>query len=169
MDKVALMRQAINDTTREMGMPPYEINNSQCEEFALKIVSKVKGAEDVCTENFVEFGSLPGHVWILFEGKHYDAECIDGVDNFLELPIFQRARGGKSAHRLEVEAMGDELTQLPTAELKKRARSVWEAIYITGCYGTNDLRELDALEAELYKRGYVLETHERVVVVKSGV
>lgn len=88
-----VIKTVISNVIKQMGMSPYEINNSRCEDFALKIASKVKGAVDVCTENFVEFGSLPGHVWILFERKHYDAECIDGVDNFLELPIFQRARG----------------------------------------------------------------------------
>ena len=28
------------------------------------------------------------HIWLTFEGKHYDAECPDGVANFLELPFF---------------------------------------------------------------------------------
>lgn len=33
----------------------------------------------------------PGtHVWVLHEGKHYDAEAPDGVASFMELPFFQR-------------------------------------------------------------------------------
>lgn len=28
------------------------------------------------------------HIWLTFEGKHYDAECPGGVANFLELPFF---------------------------------------------------------------------------------
>lgn len=30
------------------------------------------------------------HRWIQFNGKHYDAECPDGVVNFFELPFFKR-------------------------------------------------------------------------------
>lgn len=30
------------------------------------------------------------HEWIYFDGKHYDAECSNGVGNIFELPIFKR-------------------------------------------------------------------------------
>lgn len=30
------------------------------------------------------------HCWSYSEGKHYDAECPEGVVNFLELPFFKR-------------------------------------------------------------------------------
>jgi hypothetical protein len=30
------------------------------------------------------------HVWMLYEGKHFDCECPDGVENPFELPLFQR-------------------------------------------------------------------------------
>lgn len=33
---------------------------------------------------------LNGHVWIYSNGKHYDVETINGVDNFWYLPIYQR-------------------------------------------------------------------------------
>ncbi len=33
---------------------------------------------------------LPSHVWIVYKGKHYDAECPEGVDNFFELPLIRR-------------------------------------------------------------------------------
>ena len=33
---------------------------------------------------------LNGHVWIYSDGKHYDVETINGVDNFWYLPIYQR-------------------------------------------------------------------------------
>jgi hypothetical protein len=33
---------------------------------------------------------LTGHVWIYSNGKHYDAETLEGVDNFWYLPIYQR-------------------------------------------------------------------------------
>lgn len=33
---------------------------------------------------------LNGHVWIYYNGKHYDAEVPDGVDTFWDLPIYKR-------------------------------------------------------------------------------
>lgn len=37
--------------------------------------------------NKLNFGS---HIWLTFEKRHYDAECPEGVNNFLDLPIFRR-------------------------------------------------------------------------------
>ena len=34
--------------------------------------------------------SLPCHHWLYLQGKHYDAECPEGVDNFFQLPCFVR-------------------------------------------------------------------------------
>lgn len=30
------------------------------------------------------------HVWIIVNGRHYDAECPDGVASFFDLPLFRR-------------------------------------------------------------------------------
>jgi len=30
------------------------------------------------------------HVWVVCDKRHYDAECPEGVDSFLDLPIFKR-------------------------------------------------------------------------------
>lgn len=35
-----------------------------------------------------ELGAV--HFWLIFNNRHYDAECLDGVDHFLLLPFFQR-------------------------------------------------------------------------------
>ncbi len=32
--------------------------------------------------------SVGTHIWLLLDGKHYDAQCPEGVSNFLELPFF---------------------------------------------------------------------------------
>lgn len=34
--------------------------------------------------------SFGAHVWILYDDKHYDAECEEGVESFFELPLFRR-------------------------------------------------------------------------------
>jgi hypothetical protein len=66
----------------------YEINNGSCEEFVALICKFVPGAEDNATPDF----TLPGHYWIEYEGKCYDAECPQGVDHWEQLPIFVKYR-----------------------------------------------------------------------------
>jgi hypothetical protein len=39
----------------------------------------------------VDAGLCSGtHVWMVLDGRHYDCECPDGVENPFELPFFQR-------------------------------------------------------------------------------
>lgn len=77
---------------------PWDINNGLCFEFVeevCKLVPKAKevdivtfeGTDDVDYNNdlMLEFS----HAWILWNGKHYDAECIDGVVNHRDLPFFK--------------------------------------------------------------------------------
>ena len=50
----------------------------------------IKGHPDLSKKSLDDLG-LGGHVWITHQKRHYDAECPDGVDNFLDLPLFKRA------------------------------------------------------------------------------
>ena len=34
---------------------------------------------------------IPGHVWIYYNKKHYDAEAPNGVNSLWELPIFKKS------------------------------------------------------------------------------
>jgi hypothetical protein len=43
------------------------------------------------TEDLTE-SPLPGHAWVFFHGRHFDAECPQGVRNWRNLPVFRRAR-----------------------------------------------------------------------------
>lgn len=96
---------------------PFQINNGDCEEFAMDIINELGGYSndtyELVSEDFGDewatvqpgfkskFGdlplevrkefNLPGHVWVYHKGKHYDAEAPDGVKNFFLLPIFKRA------------------------------------------------------------------------------
>ena len=70
----------------------------------IDIKSKYKTASNEYwnVKNFKKYGEPPfeydnlnkldlnGHVWIFSNGKHYDVETIQGVDNFWDLPIYQR-------------------------------------------------------------------------------
>ncbi len=80
---------------------PYDINNGGCEDFQQEALSRLRGtgAEEVCDATFPEIGAscsrtppfgLPGHFWILHEGRHYDAEAPAGVERWQDLPIYAR-------------------------------------------------------------------------------
>lgn len=79
-------------TVKEYGGTPYEINNGLCEEFAMDIIDRMGGYKkdlfELCDGNFSE--DLPGHVWIYYRGKHYDAETPHGVKSWKMLPLFKR-------------------------------------------------------------------------------
>ena len=90
----------------ECGLEPFDINCGKCEEFAQDLLDVFGKGELVCTESYVDYISyeenepsvepetrnFPGHVWIFFDDKHYDAECPEGVENFMNLPIFSGER-----------------------------------------------------------------------------
>ena len=70
-----------------------EVNSGLCEEFATDLSERLPGSEVVYTENYVDWDSEDypgGHAWVEFQGKYYDAECLDGVSDWLSLPFFQR-------------------------------------------------------------------------------
>lgn len=90
-------------STWDDGQPfdPYEINNGQCEDFAMALIEELGGYREInkaCTKgltefdvcNFTDFGDLPSHVWVWFDGKHYDAECPEGVEDWRKLPLFAK-------------------------------------------------------------------------------
>lgn len=75
---------------------PRQINSGRCEEFAEAAAdfSGLRPEITVTRDEMTPPGRrfyLPGHVWIIHEGRHYDAEAPAGVDRWQELPIFARA------------------------------------------------------------------------------
>jgi hypothetical protein len=79
---------------REPDLTPLQINLGQCERFAEDVIALLGGC---CIEEgrFVHDGRLreawvPGHVWVVFQGRNYDAERPGGVDDFRELPHYRR-------------------------------------------------------------------------------
>lgn len=67
---------------------PADINNHYCRYVAEKVVERV-GKQ--CDLQILEDGGRGFvHVWIACDGRHYDAECIEGVDDHQNLPFFQR-------------------------------------------------------------------------------
>ena len=91
----------IHNLAKAWNCSPYDINCGQCEEFAFAVLDendqlkvRFQDMEDVCTESFAGADNdLPGHVWIVCDGRHYDVECPGGVNNWEELPIFKKFFG----------------------------------------------------------------------------
>lgn len=82
----------IKDLVTEYDKSPYDINNGECEDFALEIIRRMGGYSPDLTDgapNDMEC-KLPGHYWIEYKGKYYDAECPQGVSKWQELPIFKK-------------------------------------------------------------------------------
>lgn len=93
----------IRAMVRKWGERPYDINNGGCEDFAMELIDRLggyvtdaegrptdNGPYELDTNNFCEW--LPNHVWVFYEGKHYDAECPQGVDSWKDLPLFARLK-----------------------------------------------------------------------------
>jgi hypothetical protein len=73
---------AVRDSWEET---PDEINNGLCDYFATAILERFPKAREECSE----FYEAPvGHVWVSYEGRHYDAQAPEGVDRWSDLPIF---------------------------------------------------------------------------------
>lgn len=65
------------------GYKPEQINNGSCSAYATKVQSLFPSVT-------IETGPGLGHTWVKYQGRHYDAECLDGVENRNDLPFFKR-------------------------------------------------------------------------------
>ena len=89
----------IIESTRELfkakgwGRNPQEINEIGCSWFAMTIASDI-GDEATLQESSEVDGDdiLTPHMWVVYKNKCYDAETPNGVDDYLDLPIFKRMK-----------------------------------------------------------------------------
>lgn len=70
---------------------PADINRHHCTYVAETVVDRVGDELDV--QVLQDGGHGHAHTWIRYDGRHYDAECIEGVDDHRELPYFRRHPG----------------------------------------------------------------------------
>lgn len=80
----------IRAVVKEWGIPPREINAGLCDEFAQEVIMRMGGYKDDLTDDASREGE-PGHYWIAYRDKCYDAECPNGVCDHRQLPFFRRA------------------------------------------------------------------------------
>lgn len=67
---------------------PEDINKHYCRYVAETVAERVDDQYDV---RILEDGGRGfAHTWIAVDGRHYDAECIEGVEDYTELPFFRR-------------------------------------------------------------------------------
>lgn len=80
----------------------WDINSGSCGDFAFAVKKYLPGDSEVTLtttgdfleekgiESYGENGDFSNHVWLTFDGYHFDIERQDGVSNFMDLPYFQR-------------------------------------------------------------------------------
>lgn len=67
---------------------PADINLHYCRYVAETVVERLD--DDVPVEIVEDGGRGFVHTWIVHDGRHYDAECVEGVTDHRELPFFKR-------------------------------------------------------------------------------
>jgi len=60
----------------------WDINNGSCDVFADRVFDSVPGVE-------VRTDDDRGHVWIFWQGRHYDAQNTSGVENHTDLVVYK--------------------------------------------------------------------------------
>jgi len=85
------LTEIIKDKVRDFGLSPYEINTGSCDNFADSVLDEAKhcGLDVSLRED-----ENVGHIWVVYKGRHYDAEVPKGVSDWKELPIIKRNERG---------------------------------------------------------------------------
>ena len=85
-----IFQAATKKTMKENAVTtPFQINDGYCEEWALNVEDAIPGAiEHDTPEDFTG----PGHVWVEIDGKHYDAETLQGVKDWKDLAVFRKSK-----------------------------------------------------------------------------
>jgi len=80
---------------------PGQINQGQCEEFAAIVSIRYQEEIDEWGDQPIlwwdndklgvdfESSPWPAHAFLEFQGRYYDSECPEGVDDWQQLPIFK--------------------------------------------------------------------------------
>lgn len=65
-----------------------DINLHYCRYVAETVADRV--GEESGVRVIEDGGRGFAHTWVECDGRHYDAECVEGVDDYRDLPFFQR-------------------------------------------------------------------------------
>ncbi len=85
------------------GMTRQAVNDGYCGFLADQVVRRLGRGEVLSTEQYkvdYPFPPPPVHEWVFVDGKHYDAETVNGVANPRDLGYFRRhARKDRLLHQ----------------------------------------------------------------------
>lgn len=82
--------KAIQIALQEFGMTPAEINTGYCDIFAQRVIEIMGGYSNFLEDDATPDDNLPSHYWVVYKGKCYDSECVGGVKDWHDLPIFKK-------------------------------------------------------------------------------
>jgi hypothetical protein len=97
-----VIRKLSQTYTKKESCTIEDINSGLCDDFAVKVLEHFFESDLVQRLFFTPFNgaqivtnaqinkNLDDHVWIIYDGLHYDAEAPDGVRNYKDLPIYKR-------------------------------------------------------------------------------
>jgi|GEM_PF-4377940 len=66
---------------------PADINRHYCRYVAETVADRL---DDEAVDVLEDGGRGFAHTWIAYDGRHYDAECVEGVADHRDLPFFRR-------------------------------------------------------------------------------
>jgi hypothetical protein len=117
----------------------YEINNGECEEWAYAVFEALPGMVEIWETGA---GSRASHLFVKIGSKFYDAEALDGVADYMQLPLFTRRNPDhpyidepvmRVDHNIDLQANPDFL----------------QSEKLLGDWDESDLAELDRLRGEI--------------------
>lgn len=84
--------EAVRATLTHFEGGPRDINSGRCGEFASALAGPNGPLDGVVasTDGCNDLVGGMAHTWVVFEERHYDAEVPEGVDDWRDLPFFQR-------------------------------------------------------------------------------
>jgi hypothetical protein len=68
----------------------WDINNGWCEEFAIAVEKIMDESRNGYYWNWFEDYEHGAHAVIVYDGKYYDAQCIEGVNDWKKLPFYKQ-------------------------------------------------------------------------------
>lgn len=89
------LSEILKDVTDNFEESPFEINNGCCEEWAEQVLERINQEKSSIFSDFGRWDTVPfladtNHAFIFVDGKFYDAECLEGVEDYMQLPIFKK-------------------------------------------------------------------------------
>lgn len=89
------LKRALRYWIGKSDLPLEQVNDGWCDQFAELVVEKLGGEtydlQITGTPDDLYFEqNYAGHVWIVYKDKNYDCECVDGVIDWKDLPIFKK-------------------------------------------------------------------------------